>query len=421
MLAPPPLPEPVPQTGQPAQWYRRFPRGERITNPNHQGLIDLKRWPAEPKSPDKIDEARFVGALTRLCPRSYRRGVPLYSEWILKWSREFKVDPFTVAALTYYRSNCRARFKDNGSFGLAAINLGLHAGYIKKKAYGYWVRDGKGGWKKKSLKLGERLFYDKALLRAEPNIYFTAGILRVMEDQCPGLDSGYGSIAHRHPVSHFFWGDRVRGTDMEDRVLTARRRLLEYYAPNHRRPTITWEGLTLNSPLDGGLRKITSKIGDDRDEGGRRHQGIDFGSDASEPVYAIAPGRVILAGPQLKRSGTTNMPADKAVTYKQKDLGAGGLVVFVKHNDHVKSAYMHLSDYAVMAGDQVTAGQLLGWVGRTGVKTSPAHLHFEIRVDDRHVDPLPILGKTLVISPMETWRGQILESEQKRVRRKGSR
>jgi hypothetical protein len=62
---------------------------------------------------------------------------------------------------------------------------------------------------------------------------------------------------------------------------------------------------------------------------------------------------------------------------------------------------MHLSSYVVGKGEDVRAGQIIGYVGNTGVKVSPPHLHFEIRVDERFTNPLRTLGD-LAIPPKAT-------------------
>jgi hypothetical protein len=62
---------------------------------------------------------------------------------------------------------------------------------------------------------------------------------------------------------------------------------------------------------------------------------------------------------------------------------------------------MHLQTYRISDGDRVTAGETIGYVGRTGVKVSPPHLHLEIRVDDRCINPVRYLAD-LVIPPKAT-------------------
>ena len=62
---------------------------------------------------------------------------------------------------------------------------------------------------------------------------------------------------------------------------------------------------------------------------------------------------------------------------------------------------MHLSSYIVSERQEVKAGETIGFVGRTGVKVSPPHLHFEVRVDDRFTNPVRTLGDC-VIPPQAT-------------------
>jgi murein DD-endopeptidase MepM/ murein hydrolase activator NlpD len=76
--------------------------------------------------------------------------------------------------------------------------------------------------------------------------------------------------------------------------------------------------------------------------------------------------------------------------------GYGNLVV-IRHPNGYKTFYGHLSGFArgVRKGSGVTQGQLIGYVGSTGISTGP-HLHFEMRVNDRPVNP-----RKVVIPPGE--------------------
>jgi len=68
--------------------------------------------------------------------------------------------------------------------------------------------------------------------------------------------------------------------------------------------------------------------------------------------------------------------------------------VSVAFDAHVRILYCHLSHASVVSGTQVTAGELIGQVGSTGRSTGP-HLHLEIQVDGRFVDP----GRWLAATP----------------------
>ena len=79
------------------------------------------------------------------------------------------------------------------------------------------------------------------------------------------------------------------------------------------------------------------------------------------------------------------------VTYAGRLAGGWGLLVTIAHGDGVRSMYAHLSEIDVKVGQRLEAGDHLGLVGATGDATGP-HLHFEVRVRDAAVDPLPALG-----------------------------
>ncbi len=96
----------------------------------------------------------------------------------------------------------------------------------------------------------------------------------------------------------------------------------------------------------------------------RMHNGVDIAAPWGTPVRAAAPGTVLFAG----------------------WFGGYGKLVVLDHGG-VTTLYGHLSSIEVAAGQKVRAGQVIGRVGSTGYSTGP-HLHFEIRVDGRPVDPL---------------------------------
>lgn len=94
------------------------------------------------------------------------------------------------------------------------------------------------------------------------------------------------------------------------------------------------------------------------------HQGVDLAAPANTPVYATRSGIV-----------TTT-------TYS----GSAGYYVTINHGDGFSSIYMHLNNYVVSAGQAVSAGQLIGYVGRTGIATG-YHLHFGIAYNGAYVNP----------------------------------
>lgn len=95
--------------------------------------------------------------------------------------------------------------------------------------------------------------------------------------------------------------------------------------------------------------------------------GIDVRADVGDPIKAAADGRVIFVG------------GARCCSY--------GLYVEVQHDGGFTTLYAHLRDFAVSNGDEVTAGQILGFAGLTGRTTGP-HLHFEIERHGVRRDPL---------------------------------
>lgn len=101
----------------------------------------------------------------------------------------------------------------------------------------------------------------------------------------------------------------------------------------------------------------------------RFHTGVDFGMPQGSPIYAIAAGSVTSA-------------------YYNT---ANGYMVTIAHGNGYGSLYGHMTHYVVSAGDYVTQGQIIGYVGSTGWSTGP-HLHFEIHVNGNTVNPMEYVG-----------------------------
>ncbi len=97
----------------------------------------------------------------------------------------------------------------------------------------------------------------------------------------------------------------------------------------------------------------------------RPHEGIDVVAPTGTPIVAPAAGRVVFAG------------SDKGY----------GLSVEIDHGNGIRTRFAHCSRIGVRTGQQVTRGQLIAAVGSTGLATAP-HLHYEIHVEGRPVDPL---------------------------------
>ena len=105
--------------------------------------------------------------------------------------------------------------------------------------------------------------------------------------------------------------------------------------------------------------------------GSNFHHGIDLAAPAGTPVYAARDGRVIFAG--------------WGYYY--------GRYVRIDHGNGVETRYAHLSRLAVRTGQRVRRGQVIGYVGASGRGAYGVHLHFEVRVGGRSVNPIPYLPR----------------------------
>lgn len=372
--------------------------------PRGAGLVDLSYWPEEPPSPADVSPRALAAAMQQLCPASVGSGtLRRYAAAIVRYSREFSVDPWLLAALVYTQSNCHAEIDNGYGTGLTLINVGMHERHIRGGRYRFGAHD-EHGWTAEQLDVSAFPFRHAMLKKPEANLYFAAAFLQVFERQCPDIDHAFQSVPHRHPVSHFIWGDRVGDTGPEDRILTARRRLLNSHAQTHRAGENRLGNVALVSPLDGYPRIVTSGLGEPRDHGKRLHRGIDFASEYGEPVRSVAAGRVIFAGVDWERKALIPLEPWGASLVHARHMGPRGLFVEVDHGDGIVSLYAHLASYDVKTGDRVEAGQRLGEVGRTGVRDSGPHLHFGLFRNGEVVDPLDHLTAYL-FPPELTKRG----------------
>lgn len=113
---------------------------------------------------------------------------------------------------------------------------------------------------------------------------------------------------------------------------------------------------------------------------------------ALEPFDPLCPSRHVHTGIDLAAPpGTAVVSATAGVAHVGYDARGAGLFVAVDAAGSVRILYCHLFSSVVHSGEQVVAGQMLGTVGSSGLATGP-HLHFEIQVDGRSVDPVQWLS-----------------------------
>lgn len=104
------------------------------------------------------------------------------------------------------------------------------------------------------------------------------------------------------------------------------------------------------------------------------HTGIDIGCQTGSAIYAAHDGKVTLAG----------------------WAGAYGNTVEIDGGGGFSTSYHHMSKVAATVGQNVSAGSVIGYIGSTGNSTGP-HLHFEVRMNGKAVDPNPYLSGSTVI------------------------
>ena len=135
----------------------------------------------------------------------------------------------------------------------------------------------------------------------------------------------------------------------------------------HRTPRL-WDG-PFSAPRN---TRITSGFGGGREYNGTitsRHMGTDFAGATGTPVRATNRGVVRIVD----------------------GFFYGGNVIYIDHGVGVSTAYLHLSEQLVAAGDTVERGQVIGRVGATGRVTGP-HLHFIVRYGSITVNPMSLLS-----------------------------
>lgn len=101
----------------------------------------------------------------------------------------------------------------------------------------------------------------------------------------------------------------------------------------------------------------------------KMHTGVDFGAPSGTPIHAAGDGDIDSAG----------------------RINGYGNAIIISHSDHLETLYGHMSRFAtgIHEGVHVNQGQVIGYVGSTGRSTGP-HLHFEVRIDDKPVNPLAV-------------------------------
>lgn len=111
----------------------------------------------------------------------------------------------------------------------------------------------------------------------------------------------------------------------------------------------------------------------------KMHNGIDFAASIGTPIYATADGTVSKV--EVRFSGY-------------------GKLVEIDHGFGYRTRYAHMHDFTVKNRQQVKRGDLIGYVGNTGLSTAP-HLHYEVLINDQRVDPVHYFFNDLTAAEYE--------------------
>lgn len=127
----------------------------------------------------------------------------------------------------------------------------------------------------------------------------------------------------------------------------------------------------------------------------RMHKGLDFAAPTGTPIMAAGDGVVVEAGRK----------------------GNYGNTVVLRHPNEYRTLYAHMSRFArgIKVGARVKQGEVIGYVGSTGMSTGP-HLHYEVLVRGKHVNPASVVsppGRTLAGQDLERFRAAASELERR--------
>ena len=205
--------------------------------------------------------------------------------------------------------------------------------------------------------------------------YIVAELTRVF-----GYDVDFQRQVKANDTFDIFYGNPLSGTSSKRKVMHFAQLTLGGKTKTFYRFT-TADGMTdyyddnglsatkalLKTPVSGA--KLTSSYGMRKHPllgYNKMHTGVDFGAPHGTPIRASGSGVIKLAGRH----------------------GAYGITVEIQHAGKYQTLYAHMSRLAagISKGAKVNQGQVIGYVGTTGRSTGP-HLHYEVRVNDRPVNP----------------------------------
>lgn len=156
--------------------------------------------------------------------------------------------------------------------------------------------------------------------------------------------------------------------------------MVNYYSPDGKSMRKTF----LSAPVD--FARISSHFDPHRRHPIlnriRAHKGVDYAARTGTPVKSAGNGTVAFLGRK----------------------GAYGNMLIIEHGEHYETVYAHLSDFKseLSVGDTVKQGDVIGFVGQTGLATGP-HLHYEFRIDGVHQNPEKLNAQQSLALDNELW------------------
>ena len=160
-------------------------------------------------------------------------------------------------------------------------------------------------------------------------------------------------------------------------------------------PQTQLTGGQLMNPLAGSDYRASSEFGKRESPGGigsTDHKGLDLAAAMGTPIKAAGGGTVTLVN--------------------SKDDNALGIYVVIDHGNGLVTKYGHMSKHAVNKNMKVAAGQIIGYIGKTGTATGP-HLHFVVEENGKQVNPRPYLTKAAQKSTKDKAKPTLQPSQQK--------
>ena len=252
----------------------------------------------------------------------------------------------------------------------ADLAIYIHCNFHKDSSYNglktYYQKDNNRSFTMDSL------FHQqfKSTLNINDNGSDTPPFWVLKETDVPGVMINAGFISNEEDL------DKLMNDDFQDNLASdVRDAILKFFTSYNMKLSISdqlEQGINykLKCPVDSG--EVTSGFGMRTHpvlKVKRHHDGIDIKAPQDTPVYAAADGYIRLAG---RNGGYGNM-------------------VSIEHADSIITRYGHLNEMLVKTGQEIKRGELIGTVGKTGL-TTIAHLHFEVRINGKLVDPMKMLN-----------------------------